>query len=78
MWMLQCFLVRRLNKILNRGNMVTKCRVETEGKAIQRLPYQRIHPIYSHQITKPGRYSRYQEVLDDRSLICLSPERLSL
>ena len=55
--------------------MVTKCRVETEGKAIQRLPYQRIHPIYSHQITKPGRYSRYQEVLDDRSLICLSPER---
>jgi hypothetical protein len=31
------------------GNKETKCRAETEEKAIQRLPHMGIHPIYSHQ-----------------------------
>jgi hypothetical protein len=43
-------LLGRVNKILTGGNMETKCGAETEGKAIQRLPHLRIHPIYSHQI----------------------------
>ena len=42
-------LLRRLNKILTKGNMDTKCRADTEGKAIQRLPHLGIHPIYRHQ-----------------------------
>jgi hypothetical protein len=33
------------NKILMGGNTGTKCGVETEGKALQRLPYLGIHPI---------------------------------
>lgn len=37
------------NKILTGGNKETKCRAETEGKAIQRLPHLGINPIYSHQ-----------------------------
>jgi hypothetical protein len=40
-------LLRRGNKILTGGNMETKCGAETAGKAIQRLPHLRIHPIYS-------------------------------
>jgi hypothetical protein len=40
---------RRVNRILTRGNMETKCGAETEGKIIQRLPRMQIHPIYSHQ-----------------------------
>jgi hypothetical protein len=32
-------LLRRVNKIFTGGNMETKCGAETEGKAIQRLPY---------------------------------------
>jgi hypothetical protein len=32
-------LFSRVNKILTGGNMETKCIAETEGKAIQRLPY---------------------------------------
>jgi hypothetical protein len=42
-------LLRRRNKILTGGNTETTCIVETEGKAIQRLPHLGIHPIYSHQ-----------------------------
>jgi hypothetical protein len=43
-------LLRRGNKILTGGNMNTKCGVETEGKAMQRLPHLGIfHSIYSHQ-----------------------------
>jgi hypothetical protein len=38
-------LLRRGNKIITEGNIETKCRVETEGKAIQRLPYLGFHPI---------------------------------
>jgi len=33
------FFLRRGNKILTGGNTETKCGAETEGKAIQRLPY---------------------------------------
>jgi hypothetical protein len=42
-------LLRRGNNILKGGNMETKYRAETEGKAIQRLSHLGIHPIYSHQ-----------------------------
>ena len=42
-------LLRKGNKILMGANMEKKCRAETEGKAIQRLPHLGIHPIYSHQ-----------------------------
>jgi hypothetical protein len=45
----QTVLLRKGNKILKGGNMETNCGAETEGKAIQRLPYLRIHPIYRHQ-----------------------------
>jgi hypothetical protein len=38
---------RRGNKIPMGGD--TKCGADTEGKAIQRLPYPGIHPMYSHQ-----------------------------
>jgi hypothetical protein len=48
-YFLTSLLVRRGNKILTEGNMQTKCRAETEGKAIQRLPYLGIYPIYSQQ-----------------------------
>jgi hypothetical protein len=41
--------LRRGNKISTGRNMKTKCRAETEGKAIQRLHYLGIHPIYRHQ-----------------------------
>ena len=39
----------RWNKVTMGGNAKTKCRAETEGKAIQRLPYLVIHPMYSYQ-----------------------------
>jgi hypothetical protein len=42
-------LLRKGNKILVGANMETKCRAETEGKAIQRLSHMGINPIYSHQ-----------------------------
>ena len=42
-------LLRKGNKILTGANMETKCGSETEGKAIQRLPYLGVHPIYRHQ-----------------------------
>jgi hypothetical protein len=67
-------LLRRGNKILRAGNMETMCGAETEGKTIQRLPHQGIHPIYRHQT--PGCYCGCWEVLADGSLIWLSPERL--
>jgi hypothetical protein len=47
-------LLRRGNKILMGGDTETKCGAETEGKAIKRLPYLRIHPYI---FTKP----RYME-----------------
>jgi hypothetical protein len=45
-------LLRRGNEISMGGVIDTKCRVETEGKAIQRLPHLRIHSICSHQMQK--------------------------
>jgi hypothetical protein len=43
-------LLRRGNKIPLGGVTETKCGVEIEGKAIQRLSHLGIHPIYSHSI----------------------------
>jgi hypothetical protein len=43
-------LLRRGSKLPMEGVIETKCRAETEGNTIQRLPHLRIHPIYSHQI----------------------------
>jgi hypothetical protein len=63
-------ILRRVNKIPTRGNMETKCGVETEGKDMQRLLHLGIHPIYSHHT-----YCGCQELLADRSLIWLSSER---
>jgi hypothetical protein len=40
-------LLRKGNIILTGENTATKCRAETKGKAIQRLPHLGIHPIYS-------------------------------
>jgi hypothetical protein len=60
------------HKILPGGNMETKCGAETEGKAIQRLPHQGSIPYI---VTKPGSYCECCEVLADRSLIWLSPEK---
>jgi hypothetical protein len=61
-------LLRRVNKILIKGNMKTKCAAETEGKAIQRsIPY---------TATKLKYYCGCWEVLSNRSLIWLSSERL--
>jgi hypothetical protein len=42
-------LLRKGNKISMEGVTETKCRAETEGITIQRLPHLGIHPIYSHQ-----------------------------
>jgi hypothetical protein len=48
------------DKILKERVTETKCGVETEGKAIQRLSHLGIHPIY---------YCECQQVLADRRLI---------
>jgi hypothetical protein len=63
-------LLRRGNKIPMGGD--TKCRADTEGKTIQRLPHLGIHPIYSHQAQT---LLWMPTVLADRNLIWLSPER---
>jgi hypothetical protein len=55
------------------GDTETKCGTETEGKAIQRRPHLGIHLIYSY---KTRHYCGSQQVLAERSLIQLSPERL--
>jgi hypothetical protein len=41
--------LRRGKKIPMERVTETKCRAETEGKVIQRLPHPGIHPIYSLQ-----------------------------
>jgi hypothetical protein len=43
-------LLRRGNKILKGANTDTNCGAETEGKAIQRLSYLGILPIYNQQM----------------------------
>jgi hypothetical protein len=42
-------LLREGNKILMGANTETKCRTETEEKAILRQSHLGIHPRYSHQ-----------------------------
>jgi len=42
-------LLRKGNKILTGGNSEITCGAGTEGKAIQRLPYLVMCPIYSNQ-----------------------------
>jgi hypothetical protein len=42
-------LLRRVNKIPMGGYTETKCGTKIEVNAIQRLPYLRIHPKYSHK-----------------------------
>ena len=42
-------LLRRGNKIPMGGDTETKYGAETEGKAIQKLLYLKIHPMYSYQ-----------------------------
>jgi hypothetical protein len=46
-------LLRRGNKISMGGNTEIKCKVESEGKAIQRPPDLGIYPIYRHQTQTP-------------------------
>jgi hypothetical protein len=65
--------LRRGNKILMGGDTETKYGAETEGKTIQRLPHLGIHP---YTVTKPRLYCGCQQVLPDRSLTELSPEKL--
>ena len=60
------------NKIYRRGNKETKCGVETEGKATQRLYHLEIHLVYSHQDSKL--LSMRRKSLLNR--VWLSPERL--
>ena len=43
------FLLRMGNKMPMEGVTETKCRAETEGMTIQRLPHLGIHPINYHQ-----------------------------
>jgi hypothetical protein len=62
--------------ILRRGNKipmeeVTKYGTETDGMTIQRLSHLEIHTT-----TKPRHSCGCQQVLADRSLIKLSPERM--
>jgi hypothetical protein len=51
--------------------MEIKCRAETKGKAIQRLPHLGTHPIYSYQIQT---LLWMPKVHAERSLIWLTPE----
>ena len=48
-------LLRKGNKILMGANMETKCRAETEGKDIQRLPLLGIYPLNSETIVDAGK-----------------------
>jgi hypothetical protein len=59
--------------LLSEWNTETKRRDETEGKAIQSLPHLGTHSTCSNQLQT---LLWMQEVLADRSLIQLSPERL--
>jgi hypothetical protein len=65
----------RVNKILTRGNMETKCGAETDVKTIQRLPCLGIHPIYSHQ-TQTLLWILESACRWKPDMALLSPERL--
>jgi hypothetical protein len=56
--------------LLSKGNAGTKSGAGAEGKAIQRLPHLGIHSTHGHQT------HTFQEVLADRNLLQLSPEKL--
>ena len=62
-------LLRMEVKIPIGGDTEIKCGGETEEKGVERLLQLWIHPIYSC-------HCECQQVLSDRSLILLSPERL--
>ena len=59
-------LLERGNKITMRGDTDTKCGAEIEGKAMQKLPNLRIHPII--ELPNPDTIVD-AKVLADRSLI---------
>jgi hypothetical protein len=59
-------LLRRGNKTPMEGVTETKCRAETEGMTIKRLPHLGIH-LYT--VTKARHYCGCQQVLADKSLI---------
>jgi hypothetical protein len=66
-------LLRRVNQIPTGGNMETKC-----GAVLEERPF-RDCPIWGsipYTVTKPRCYCKCWEVLVDRSLMWLSPERL--
>jgi hypothetical protein len=65
-------LLRRGNKLPMEGAIETKCRAETEGMTIQRLPILEFIP---YTVTKPRHYCGCQEEHAERSLIWLSLER---
>jgi len=65
-------LLRRGNNILMGDNTGTKSGAGTKEKVIQRFPYLGIDPICSQQTQS----LLSQEVLADRSLIRVFPERL--
>jgi hypothetical protein len=61
--------------LLSKGNTGIKSGAETEGKAVQKLSTWGSIP---HADIKPRYYCGCQEVLADRSLMQLFPERLCL
>ena len=58
-------LLMKGNKITVGEDTETKCGAETEGKAIQRLPYL---GIYTYTVTKSRHYYGCQQVLADIAL----------
>ena len=66
-------LLRRGNKILTGGNIETKCEHRLKEKPSRDCPHWGSIP---YTVLKPRHYEGCQEVLADRSLIWLSPERL--
>jgi hypothetical protein len=60
------FLLRIKSKIPMEGVTETKCRAETEGMTLKRLPHLGIHPINNHQTQTLG---RCQQEPADRCLI---------
>jgi hypothetical protein len=67
-------LLRRGNKIPMEGVTQTKCGTDTEGMTIQSPS----HLGIQYTVNKPRNSCGCQQVLSDRTLIKLSPERLCL
>jgi hypothetical protein len=66
-------LLRRENKILTGGIMETKCGAETSGRPSRDCP---TWGSIQYTVTKHRHYCGCEEVLADRSLIWLFPEKL--